>query len=58
MMAKRGLCHSQDLRKLKKAYILLKNRYLVVFNPLNLPYQGDFKKQYVSPKLFNGVQIW
>ena len=34
MTAKRGLCHSQDLRKLKKAYILLKNRYLVVSNPL------------------------
>ena len=59
MTAKRGLCHSQDLRKLKKAYILLKNRYLVVFNPLKnqryeclmgipRPLSGDF----------NGVQIW
>ena len=29
--------------------ILLKGRYLVAFNPLNPPYQGDFKRKCVSP---------
>ncbi len=34
----------------KKAIYFIKKGVPSVFNPLNLPYQGDFKKKCVSPK--------
>ncbi len=49
---KRTYEHIQDFRKLnKKEYISLKTRYFILSNPLNPPYQGDFKRKCVSPNI-------